>query len=363
MNPFVTVAAAIAGAAFLPAQTFDMIGVAFSGQILRIDSATGATALLGSGQLGKNCLAIDADDRIWTNVRTGTVGNFQFFLAVIDPLTGAETLPFGPANVGDIRGLAFHDGLMYGVRDAAPSDELVRIDLATGAVTPIGPMGFTGVQGLDDTGLGLRAWDLNAGLLQVDPGTGAATDPFGSTDPTGLQWMATEPGTADTYVGRSTVHQVNLSNGSVSGAVSIAGAPDLRGVEFTNGRFAFRGSNCAGVRIAGAFQQAPFALLTRSNNHGAGAFGVQIVGLSATSHQGQPLPLDLDPLLGTQGCSLNVSIDATVGGVASATGILGFTTAIPPGLSWIQLFVQHAAFDPVPGGTSWSHGLQVRTPL
>lgn len=346
----------------LPAQTFDLLGVTFTGQVLRIDSTTGATQLLASGAGGKNCLCFGPDDRLWTTVRTGTTGNFQYHLAVIDPFTGAETLPFGTLHVGDLRGMALSGDQLLAIRDQGTSDELIRIDPDTGAVAVIGPTGMTGLQGLDSTVRGMRGWDVNLGLVQIDPTTGVASDPFpGVSGPTGLQWLCSENSSGRLLVGRTTLQAVDLSTGTVGPAIAVAGAPDLRGVEFTTGRATRFGSGCAGVRMGARFLNQDQTLVTTSGTHTSGALGVQLIGFSATVHQGQPLPFALDPLLGTSGCQLWVSIDVTQIGVADASGRLAMTVNVPTGLSWFPLFVQHAAFDAVPGGTAWTDAARART--
>jgi hypothetical protein len=350
-------------AAALPAQGFDLIGVTFAGQVLRIDSTSGATQVLANGQIGKNGLAFDEQDRLWTTVRSGTTGAFQYHLAIVDPFTGAETLPFGTANVGDLRGMTIGDsGELLAIRDGSPSDQLVRIDLSTGVVTAIGATGLSGLQALDDTVLGLRGWDIGLGLVRIDPTTGAAIDPFpGVVGPAGLQWLATEASTGRLLVGRTTLQDLDLATGTVGPAVAIQGSPDLRGVEFTTPRVTRLGPGCAGVRVGVRFTGGGASMDTTSGPHTPGTLGVQILGLSSASHQGQALPVLLDPLLGTVGCNLWVSIDATRIGFADAQGFLPFPTALPPALDWFPLFVQHAAFDAVPGGISWSDGIRVRT--
>lgn len=351
----------------LPAQGFDAIGVTFTGQILRLDTTTGATSGLGTGQLGQNALAVTADGRIWTTVRSGIAAPFQFHLALIDPHTGAETLPFGNQDVGDLRGLC-NDGAndLMAIRDVGGPDEFVRIDTTTGVVTAVGPTGFSGIQALDFTAAGLRAWDLTAGLLRIDVNTGAASDPFpGVGGPAGLQWLATEPLTGRTFVGRGTVQEVDLQTGLLGPAVAFAGNPDLRGVEFTTGSITVFGHPCGGnVRVRASFLAGQtIALATRSGPHDLGALGALIVGFSRTSHQGIPLPAPLDPLLGTSGCELFVSVDFPQIGFVGANNFLDFSVPVPSALSWFPLYVQHAVFETVPGGMTWTTALQVRTRL
>ena len=352
----------------LPMAAQDMIGVKFSGEVLRLNSTTGAVTLLASGQLGKNCLANTSDNRLWTTVRTGTsLATFQFFLAVINPFTGAETLPFGNTNVGDIRALAASPtGQLFGIRDVGGPDELVGINLQTGAVFVIGPTGMNSIQALDSTTAGMRGWDLNAGLVIVSSQTGAATDPFpGSLDPAGVQWMATNPATGQEFVGSSTLQTVSTLTGVVGQIISISGSPDLRGVEFTTSRQQQIGTGCAATNgtpacfVTGSFGPG-LPLIVQSTNHAASAVGIQIVGFSESLHAGVPLPINLDAVFGTSGCFLRVSGDFTMLGLTSGTGNLFVTLNLPPSIAFQQFYLQHAVLEPVPGGISFSNGLRVR---
>ena len=74
--------------------------------------------------------------------------------------------------------------------------------------------------------------------------------------------------------------------------------------------------------------------------------------------------LNLDPLLGTSGCTLDVSLDATLVGITSAAAPadLSFTFGIPATAAGLQVHVQHAVFEAVPGGLSWSNGLTIQVP-
>lgn len=351
-----------------PVAAQDLLAVTFPGQVLRIDSQTGATTTLASGQIGKNCLAVTGDNRIWTVVRTGTLPNFQFFLTELDPFTGAETR--GTVPIGDIRGLASdgtHTGL-WGIRENPGSDQLVRIDTNTSAVTLVGGTGFASLQGFDGTGSSLVAWDLTAGLVRLDANTGVGTDPFPSVGtPTGVQFLARNPVTRELWVGQTTLRLVDELTGTVGAPIPIVGAPDCRGADFTTVRIEGFGTTCLGatglVRIGADFVAATQVLTIRSTKHAPGSLGVPLIGFRATAHAGQPLPIALDPLLGTQNCALHISIDLQSIAVADAAGILTQSLTIPSGLAFFQFYAQHAAFEPVQGGMSWSHGLRIRLPL
>lgn len=357
--------------AALPCFAQDMIGVTFQGDVVRLDSTTGSVTPLATGQIGKNCLACTSDNRFWTTVRSGTsTANFQYHLAVIDPFTGAESLPFGANNVGDIRALAASPtGQLFGIRDTGGIDELVRFDLQTGAVTVIGPTGFTGIQALDFTGAGLRAWDITAGLLLISTQTGLATDPFPAVGgPAGMQFLATNPETNQTFVGRGALHSVSLQTGVATLTVNLAGNPDLRGAEFTTSRQQLIGQACFGSNGEPVCSAVPpfaagAALNVQSNNHAAGAIGLQIVGFSETTYNGLPLPLNLDPIFGTNNCRLFVSADFTLLGITTPGGNMVVTINLPPSVALQQFYVQHAVLEPVPGGISFSNGLRVRPGL
>jgi hypothetical protein len=103
---------------------------------------------------------------------------------------------------------------------------------------------------------------------------------------------------------------------------------------------------------------------TTSTNHATTTAGVLILGISNTSYLGIPLPLLLDPLLGTAGCYANVSLDVTALALTSATSpaTLSFAFGLPPSFSGYRFYAQHACFEPVAGGLSWSNGLAFRVP-
>lgn len=101
-----------------------------------------------------------------------------------------------------------------------------------------------------------------------------------------------------------------------------------------------------------------------STNHAANQLGFVLYGFSDTVHLGLPLPFALDGTLGTVGCSLHASIEASgiafTGPAGPATLATPFT--LPTFATGIDIFVQHACLGPVPGGMSWSNGLRLRLP-
>jgi hypothetical protein len=140
---------------------------------------------------------------------------------------------------------------------------------------------------------------------------------------------------------------------------------ELDNIEVGRAAFALPyGSGCvgAGGPVALTVQGPPTpggTLQLASGNHAPGALGVVIFGLSNTAHAGQPLPLLLDPLLGTAGCSLLASIDATAIAFASASAPATMTwqVTLPLAVTGHRFYTQHACFEPVPGGLSFSNGV------
>jgi hypothetical protein len=129
------------------------------------------------------------------------------------------------------------------------------------------------------------------------------------------------------------------------------------------------GTGCAGafgnVALGALGSMVPGATVQLvSNNHAATSLGVQVLGFSDAVHLGIPLPFLLDPLLGTSGCSLYASIDATLVGVTGPIGAadLAFSLALPSIPTGFRLFAQHACFEPVPGSLSFSNGLVLQLP-
>ncbi len=349
-------------------QAQDMIGVVANGDILRIDSTTGATSLLATGAPGKNGLAFARDNRLWTVVQS-TPNTYH--LRVINPVNGSETQPFGVANCGDLRGLAMdlNSNNLFAIRNNAVADELVHVNTTTGAITLVAATGFTGIQALDTTPNGPKAWDLNLGMLNVFYATGATSDPFPAIGgPATLQYMATNPADGKTSVGRGTLYELNRATGATTLQVAIAGNPDLRGLEFTTSRAIFIGNGCNGANGPVSMSlMNPFAaggtMSSASLNHQPGCAGVMVLGASRDLWGTIPLPMDVDPLLGTSGCSLYVSADVTTTVIASATGVMFGSFVVPPSLAFLQFHVQHVALEPVPGGLSFSRGMSVRSSL
>lgn len=359
--PLAVLGAALAG----PLSAQDLIAVAWGGGVYRVDSLTGAATALGTGLFGQNGAALDAGGVYWSTHRVGPTGSWVYHLTTVDTNTGAATIVH--SNMPDTRGFATGPGTaLYAVRDGSP-DSLITIDTVTGAVTTIGNTGRSSLQGLTFHQGTLYGWDLTAGLVTIDTTTGAATDPFPALGgPSGLQWMMSHPD-GRLLVGRDDLYVVDPTTG-VSTLIGNIGSFDLRGCEFAGGGYIRSfGQGCNGfsgpvVQTGTGMPQVGGSIVSTSSNHAPGALGVLVFGLSNTIYAGLNLPFDLTPVLGTNGCFLNVSIDATLVGFTSgvAPADLSYTIPLPPPAAGVLFHLQHACFEPVPGNLSWSNGLTVQ---
>lgn len=117
-----------------------------------------------------------------------------------------------------------------------------------------------------------------------------------------------------------------------------------------------------GPAILGA--SGPFAVgvpfTTTSINHQPFAIGLWIIGLSNTFYGAIPLPLLLDPLLGTNNCFLNVSADFTAVVFTDAAGMLPVSFTPTPPFAGQRVYIQHAVLEGVPGGFSFSNGVFIQ---
>jgi hypothetical protein len=287
--------------------------------------------------------------------------------AVVDVSAGAQ--PWGSS-------------LSAGALDPVTGDAVLGGDggifrLANGAATatPVvtGLGGFVSAIAFDPVTGEVLATVLTVNrVLRVDA-AGTVTDvapPFSVPGPNALD--VDENGDLVTGGGTGQVYRVPRAGGApvfLASNTSPANAVNGLSVAFGGGVGIPFGQGCNGA--AGAVSltaTGPFrvgaTVVTTSENHAPNALGVLVLGLSRESHLGTPLPLLLDPLLGTSGCFLNVSIDATLVGLSSAASpaTLAFGIPLTPPFHGQRFFVQHACFEPVPGSLSWSDGLLVRVP-
>ncbi len=143
-------------------------------------------------------------------------------------------------------------------------------------------------------------------------------------------------------------------------------AYDIRGIEPLGGYSTRFGQGCSGafgtvtLDVTGRVE-AGRTVTTVSDHHSPNAAGVLLIGFSKTVYAGFPLPLNLDPLLLTNGCSLLVSVDGTLNGAsgASTPATLQIPIAIPGSVRAAEVHFQHLCLEGVPGNSSWSDAVSI----
>jgi len=117
-------------------------------------------------------------------------------------------------------------------------DDLYRIDLALGTATLLGPIGFSGVEGMTAGGA-LYAWDPGdgsgngAGLITIDPATGAGTDVNPAVGANGgvVSTLAHSLKQGLLYGGQDKLYQVNTTTGHLA-FVGTGGYSNVQGMVF-----------------------------------------------------------------------------------------------------------------------------------
>jgi hypothetical protein len=231
----------VRGIEFVPVtRPSTMIGVSWESNnspVVKIDPNTGSGSHIGlSGFPGLNSLAKDPLGTLWSATNIYDDPNDR--LIKINPSTGTGTqvatlnFPIYPASV---RALAFSSmGVLYATNcrpgvGLQPID-LYTVDVTTGNGTYIGPTGA--VQGLAFSSSGaLYGWDVNVGLVTINPTSGAAID----VNPAA-------PGTADIqsivfasdgtlYGAGKALYKIDKVTG-VYTLIGSGGYTDVRGIEF-----------------------------------------------------------------------------------------------------------------------------------
>jgi len=223
-------------------------------------------------------------------------------------------------------------------------------------------MFFSGIQALTALNGVLYAWDTTYGLVLIDPATGLATDvePGASTLGGGIQWLARR-GDGRLVGGNATLYEID----PVTGVTTLIGGSqnDLRGAEPWQQAITHFGTGCYQVTSMAQINAGPNpTLLTRSTNHEPNALGIVILGISSSSTGGVPLPLSIDAIFGTTGCTLYVSLDVTLTGITTGATPANLDLQIPILAGWRgqSLMVQHAVLENVPGGVSLSDATVVQ---
>jgi hypothetical protein len=208
--------------------------------LVAIDPDTGFYSTLSVSSNSYNALAQDGHGALYASSFNSTAENG--LVSRIDPQTGAalQTFNADTPGAGDIRGLSFGqaDVLFAAVNrndvHGSPTlpDDLYEIDLANQTTTRIGSMGFNGVQGLDYSPSGLLyAWDVNDGLLIVNPVTGAAVDVNSSIGGTAaIQSIVFAPD-GRLFGARQQLFSINPLTGAYT-PIGVGNGPDIRGIEW-----------------------------------------------------------------------------------------------------------------------------------
>jgi hypothetical protein len=343
----------------------DLIGLSFDGTAHGIRSSNAAASFaVASGLVGCNAMA-RSGGTIWAAEQTGALQAAQFHLALFDERTNTGTRVF--SNTGrDVRALATDaNGSLFAIVQGTVSDTLMRIDTTSGVFATIGNLGFSAVQSMTRVGTTLYAWDNTAGLLTVSPTTGIATDvnPGLGSGGIDVQFLTTMQD-GRVFAGRTQLYTVDLPTGALA-LVGTGTWTDLRGCEERFGSTTSFGTSCAGTNGTPLlnfnslpYPGSPYQL--QSNRHHANFLGVLCFGASRTNSGATPLPFSVDPLLGTSGCLLQVSPDVTQFGVCDPSGVLVTPIAIPPGFGGSIFYAQHVVLENVPGGWSFSNGVEIR---
>jgi len=341
----------------------DLIGVNFTGQAVLINSRTGVGSVLGTtSKTGHNAMARSGRSLI-VNEISGTGTSAQHFLDVLDEQLGSASRSV--QVTADLRGLATSQPFqLMGIAQATPSDTFVQVDLFNGTVTPRGPTGFGSVQALALHQGSFYAWDLTAGLLKINLQTGAATDVNQNVGTGGaaIQFL-TSMSDGRLLGGMDSLYSIDAATG-IATLIGSGGYSDVRGAAERFGSAVAFGTGCSGIglKVSGVPKPGNF-LTSTSIAHTANAAGVVMLGFSNTVSQGLTLPLNLDPLLGTAGCSLLVSPDFSFQLAANNVGVMAFQFQLTGATNGMIFHMQHAAFHQAPGGLAFTNGVTVRVAL
>jgi len=180
---------------------------------LLVSPGEGVYRMTGAGQCSRLALGSAIDTNALAVSDYGPIYVIDFpDLLELDPETGATfaSVPLPPQT--NPLGMTWVSGWLYAILSGTP-DRLVTIDPFTGAVTNIGPTGFSGLQSLGSIGSTLYAWDLIAGLVTINSVTGAATDVNILEGGGNIQGLESDPDGRLIAVGGGSWYEVNPATG------------------------------------------------------------------------------------------------------------------------------------------------------
>jgi len=209
-----------------------ILSIDLSGTTWFIDAQTGTSSAPVANPFSQtNSMARGPDGSYYTATNTQLVR--------LDPLTGAATggptLSLGAQGIA-ITGMTYFGPSLYAINGSAAgapagTDSLWTIDPLTGAGATNVQVTLSGIQALAAFGGMLYAWHPTAGLVTIDPTSGAVTDPFplvGAANE--IQTLAFDASGA-LYGAHSSLYRVSLSDGSLA-FVGQGGYGNIRGMEF-----------------------------------------------------------------------------------------------------------------------------------
>jgi hypothetical protein len=210
------------------------------GQLMSIDTATGAPSVIGPISSVIDGIAFAPDGTLYA------ADNSAYQLVTLNPATGSVASVIGSYGFSNsVEGLAVRpsDDVLFGIDNNGPS--LITLDTTTGAATHVGLFGV----GMTMTGLafnldGSVLYSINhtdGCLFTVNQSTGAATSVgCGGAGPTGGPLgMARDPVSGTLYVaewwgsnGTSVLAIVSDVNGSRTTVGPITGFDQIEGLSF-----------------------------------------------------------------------------------------------------------------------------------
>jgi len=207
---------------------------------VRIDPQTGRYTEVHSQGRAYNSLAQNSVGELFGGWFSGSGDNGR--VSRFDPNNGALLQTFNAItpDADSSRGLSFdaNDQLFAVINrndgSGSPTidDDLYQFDLANETTTLIGSLGFMSVQGLDISPTGaFYVWDVGAGLLTVDPMTGAATDVNPTIGGTGaIQSIVFAPD-GRLFGARENLFSIDPTTGSFT-QIGSGSDYDIRGIEW-----------------------------------------------------------------------------------------------------------------------------------
>lgn len=212
------------------------------GQLMTIDTATGAPTVIGSISSIIDGIAFAPDGVLYA------ADNSAYQLVTLNPATGSVASVIGSyGNSNFVEGLAVRpsDDVLFGI-DNSGEPHLVTLDTTTGASTSVGPFGMAGVNmaglafNLDGSVL-YSIGHIDGCLYTVNQSTGAATSVGcgGGSSAGGPLGMARDPVSGTLYVaeywgsaGTSVLAIVSDVDGSRTTVGPIIGFNQIEGLSF-----------------------------------------------------------------------------------------------------------------------------------